>query len=106
VATVVTLSLAYLVSPVAWFWVLLSQMAFDGCSSETASCDHETGTVALIGHPLITAAVIVLGTHWSVVRRRKRRLASAVALGTLGGVIAVFFAAEFATQLASGGRLF
>jgi hypothetical protein len=105
-ATLVTFSLAYLASLVAWFWVLLSQMAFDGCSSGTASCNYEAGTVVLIGHPLITATVIVFGTHWSVLRRRKRRLASAGGLGTLGGVLAVFFVAELATQLASGGRLF
>lgn len=104
--TAASLVMAYLATAVAWFWVLLSQMAFDGCAAETAHCNYQAGSIVLIGHPLITIAALAFGSHWAVARRRERRLASFVGLSTLGGVIVIFFVAEFATHVASGGRSF
>ncbi|WIB78997.1 hypothetical protein DEJ28_07835 [Curtobacterium sp. MCPF17_002] len=106
VVTSVSLAAAYVAAPVAWFWVVLSQMAFDGCSGRIVRCSFDVGTVVVIGHPIVTATVAVIGTCWSAVRRRRHRPTWFVGLATLGSVLGAFVAAEFVTHVASSGHLF
>jgi SAM-dependent methyltransferase len=105
VVTLVSLAAAFLLAPGAWFAVVISQMAFTGCSTET-TCVYAVGSVVAVAHPIVTAVVAVLGLCWATARRRRGRSSWTVGLGTLVAVLAVFAAAEIVTDIASGGHLF
>lgn len=102
--TIVTTVAAFVLAPVAWFAVVIGQMAFTGCSSE-ATCAYDVGSVVTVAHPIVTAVVAVLGRCWATVRRRRGRSSWGVGLGTLVAVLAVFAAAVLVTDVASGGHL-
>ncbi|MFJ7289390.1 hypothetical protein ACQXVK_14325 [Curtobacterium sp. AB451] len=109
VATVLLLGAAVLVSPAAWFAVLVGQLAFAACAQPTPGCaagDGDVGTTIEAWHLVLTAVVLVVGIAGSVARRGRRRTGWPVALTTLVGVLLVFAGAVVALQVASGGNLF
>jgi hypothetical protein len=109
VATVLLLGTAVLASPVAWFAVLIGQLAFAACAQPSPGCATDSGDVGttIAGwHLVLTLVVLVAGVAGSVGRRVRRRTGWPVALATLVGVLVVFAAAVVAIQVASGGNLF
>jgi len=108
VATVLLLGAAVLVSPVAWFAILIGQLAFTGCALPDPGCATapDRGTIVAGWHLALTIVVLVAGIVGAVARRVRRRTGWPVALATLLGVLGVFAGAVVALQVASGGNLF
>jgi hypothetical protein len=108
VATVLLLGAAVLVSPVAWFGIVIGQLAFTGCALPDPACATapDRGAIVACWHLALTLVVLVAGIVWSVARRVRRRTGWPVALVTLLGVLGVFAGAVVALQVASGGNLF
>ncbi len=108
VATVLLLGAAVLVSPAAWFGVLIGQLAFAGCAQPSPGCSSadDPGAAVRNWHLVLTLVVLVAGVVGSIARRARRRTGWPVALATLVGVLVVFAGALVAIQVASGGNLF
>ncbi|MGN6409637.1 MAG: DUF6264 family protein [Curtobacterium sp.] len=108
VATVLLLGAAVLVSPAAWFAVLIGQLAFAACAQPPGctTADGDAGTTIGSWHLVLTLVVLVAGVAGSVGRRARRRTGWPVALATLVGVLVVFAGAVVAIQVASGENLF